>query len=364
MPDRRPERLEALRRELAARELDALVVCSLPNIRYLTGFTGSSALVLVTATAVEFLSDFRYRVQAAKEVGDLARVNTESGGLWQRLIKLLPEHPAVSSLGFEAHVLTANDAARFASEAAKPWRFVPVTELVEAQRQVKSPEEVEAIRRAGAVAADALAATLPAIRAGQTELEIAALLEGALRRCGSEWFPFPTIVASGPRSALPHARTSRRVVSPGDLLLLDFGAIVDGYCSDVTRTCVVGAEPSQRQRELHAAVLEAQSAAIAGMRSGLTGRQADALARDVLAARGLGEAFGHSLGHGIGLEVHEGPRLASTVEEVLPAGVVVTVEPGVYLEGWGGVRIEDDVVLNPGGAERLTEIPSELVRLG
>lgn len=362
--DLRPGRLEALRREIASRGLDALVVSSLPNIRYLTGFTGTSAVVLVTAGVVELISDFRYRVQAAEEVGALARVDTEQGGAWQRLHRKLESHPEVRAVGFEAHVLTAADAARLTGNGARAWQFVPVSEVVETQRQVKSPPEVEAIREAGRLAAEALAATLPLVRAGLNEREIAALLEGALRRAGSEWFPFPTIVASGRRSALPHARTSSRVVAPGDLLLLDFGAVVDGYCSDVTRTYVVGAEPSERQREVHAAVLAAQRAAIAGLRPGLTGRQADALARDVLVAAGLGEAFGHSLGHGIGLEVHEAPRLASTVEEPLTPGVVVTVEPGVYLEGWGGVRIEDDVVLHSGGAELLTEIPSELARLG
>jgi len=213
------------------------------------------------------------------------------------------------------------------------------------------------------VATLALAQTLPQVRAGQTELEIAALLESALRRGGSEWYAFPSIVASGPRAALPHAGTSERVVAPGDWLLLDFGAVVRGYCSDITRTFVVGAAPTDRQREVYALVQRAQRAALDGLRAGLTGRQGDALARDVIAAGGQGEAFGHSLGHGVGLEVHEAPRLAQTAAETLAAGAVVTVEPGVYLEGWGGVRIEDDVVLTGGGATLLTEFPRDLIRL-
>jgi Xaa-Pro aminopeptidase len=361
--DRRFERLEALRRRMAADGLDALAVSSLPNIRYLTGFSGTSALVLVTGGAVEFLSDFRYREQARTEVGDLARIGIESGGLWERLFKRLPDHGGVAVVGYEAHVLTAQEAARL-GDPSRPWAFRPAGELVEAQRTVKAPEEVAAIEAAGAVATEALGEAAAQVRAGQTELEVAALLEGALRRRGSEGHPFPTIVASGPRSALPHARTSGRVIAPGELLLLDFGAMVDGYCSDVTRTFVVGAPGSAEQAEVHALVARAQRAALDGVRAGMTGRQADALARDVIAAAGRGEAFGHSLGHGVGLEVHEAPRLAQTVEETLAPGVVVTVEPGVYLEGWGGVRIEDDVVLAEGGARTLTGYPRDLIQLG
>ena len=348
---------------MAEAGLDALVVASMANIRYLTGFSGSSALVLVTAGAVVFLSDFRYRAQSQAEVGDLARITIEAGGLWDRLLKVLPEHPAMDRVGFEAEHLTARDAERL-SDASRPWRFVSTVDLVESLRAVKAPEEVDAIRRAGAVASDALGQATAQIRPGLTEYEVAALLEGALRRGASEWYAFPTIVASGPRSALPHAHTSGRVVGPGDLLLLDFGAVVDGYCSDVTRTFVVGAEPTAEQAAIYRLVQQAQQAALSGLRSGLTGRQGDALARDVIAAGGQGDAFGHSLGHGVGLEVHEAPRLARMVDDVLPAGAVVTVEPGIYLEGWGGVRIEDDVVLRPGGAELLTEFSRELIRLG
>ncbi len=364
MSDRRAERLEALRRRLAAEGLDGLVVASLPNIRYLTGFSGSSGLLFASGGATVLLTDFRYREQAPAEVGDLARVSTETGGVWERLFKVLPDLPGVQRVGYEAHVLTVRDAERLARNGAKPWTFLPVADVVEAQRAVKAPDEVAAIRAAGAVATRALEAATVGVRAGQTELEIAAVLEGALRRGGSEWYAFPTIVASGPRSALPHARTSGRVVAPGDLLLMDFGAVVDGYCSDLTRTFVVGAEPTARQREIHEVVRRAQGAALAGLRSGLTGRQGDALARDVIAQAGQGEAFGHSLGHGLGLEVHEAPRLAQTAEDPLPASAVVTVEPGIYLEGWGGVRIEDDVILHATGAELLTEFPRELLRLG
>jgi Xaa-Pro aminopeptidase len=361
--DRRTERLEALRGRLRDQQLDALVVSSMPSIRYLTGFSGSSGLLCVTPGAALFCSDFRYREQAAAEIGELASVHIDNGGAWERLFAALPAVLASGTVGFEADHLTAREAARL-SDPSRPWRLAPTTGVVERLRAAKSPEEVETIREAGRVATAALEQIAPQVRAGMTELEVAALLEGALRRGGSEWFPFPTIVASGPRSALPHARTSRRVVAPGDFLLLDFGAVIDGYCSDVTRTFVVGADPTERQREIHGLVQRAQRAALAGLRSGLSGRQADALSRDVIEAAGYGESFGHSLGHGVGLEVHEGPRLARTADDVLEPAAVVTVEPGVYLEGWGGVRIEDDVVLKPTGAELLTEYPRELIRWG
>jgi Xaa-Pro aminopeptidase len=240
---------------------------------------------------------------------------------------------------------------------------VPTTELVERLRMVKSPEEVAAIRAAASLAQDALAEVLPTVRVGQTELEIGAGLEGALRRRGSEWHPFPTIVASGPRSALPHARTSARPVGRGEWLLLDFGAQVDGYCADLTRTVVVGGRADERQRAVHELVRTAQARAVEHVRAGMTGREADALAREVIAARGFGDAFGHSLGHGLGLEVHEAPRLAPTAEAALPPHAVVTVEPGVYLPGWGGVRLEDDVLLGPEGPERLSDGRTELVEL-
>lgn len=226
----------------------------------------------------------------------------------------------------------------------------------------KDAAEIAAIRAAADLAAHAFAATLPAVRPGVTERELAAVLEGELRRRGSEWHPFPTIVASGPRSALPHARTSGRVVGRDEIVLFDFGAQVDGYCADLTRTVVVG-RADDRQRAVYGLVHEAQRAAIGGLRAGLTGREGDALARAVIEAHGFGEAFGHSLGHGLGLEVHEGPRVSKANQEVLPEGAVVTVEPGIYLPGWGGVRLEDDVMLTLEGAELLSDGRTELVEV-
>jgi Xaa-Pro aminopeptidase len=362
MSDRRPERLEALLSRLSRENLDGLVVSYPANIRYLTGFSGTSGLLLVTGRGAVFVTDFRYETQSRDEIGSLARIVIDGTGAWERLLKLVPDSGA-RAVGFEAHVLTVREAERLATDAL-PCHFCPSADLVEGLRAIKAPEEVEAIRAAAALAGDALAETVRQVRAGQTEQEVAAFLEGALRRGGTEGYPFPTIVASGPRSALPHARTGRRVIAPGDLLLLDFGAVVDGYVSDVTRTFVVGTPPDARQREAHALVAGAQRAALNGLRAGLSGRQGDALARDVIEAAGQGHAFGHSLGHGIGLEVHEAPRLARTADQVLPAGAVVTVEPGLYYSGWGGIRLEDDVLLSDTGAQLLTQFPRDLLVLG
>jgi Xaa-Pro aminopeptidase len=345
---------------LEADGLDALLVTHLPNIRYLTGFSGSAGLLLVRPDAAALITDFRYAVQAPAEIGTAAVVEIDQRSVWDRLGRLLAAD-APAALGIESQALTVRDAERIG--ALTRARLVPTTDLVERLRAVKSPEEVAAIRAAADLAQAALAETLPTVRAGLSELEIAAALEGALRRRGSEWHPFPTIVASGPRAALPHARTSPRTVEAGEWVLLDFGAQVDGYCADLTRTVVVGARADERQRTIYELVRTAQRRALDHLRAGLTGREADALARDVIAARGFGDAFGHSLGHGLGLEVHEGPRLAPTADAVLPLHAVVTVEPGIYLPGWGGVRLEDDVHLGADGAELLSDGRTELVEL-
>ena len=359
-PDWRTERQRALRVLLADEGLDGLLVTHLPNIRYLTGFTGSAALLLVRADSALLVTDFRYATQGPQEVGDTARVEVDQASVWHRLLRHLGELP-LSTLGIEAHALTVRDAERLSG--AMRGRIVPTTDLVERLRAVKDPAEVAAIRRAAAVAQDALAEVLPGVRAGRSERDVAAQLEGALRRRGSEWHPFPTIVASGPRSALPHARTSGRTIEAGDWLLLDFGAQIEGYCADLTRTVVVGRKADERQRAIYELVRAAQRRALDHLRPGMTGREGDALAREVIAERGFGHAFGHSVGHGVGLEVHEAPRVAPTAEAPLPLHAVVTVEPGIYLPGWGGVRLEDDVYLGPGGPECLSDNRTELVEL-
>jgi Xaa-Pro aminopeptidase len=358
--DLRPARQEALRAALVREGVDALLVTHLPNVRYLTGFTGSAGLLLVRAADAVLITDFRYATQAPQEAGAAAIVEIDPASVWQRLAKLLAASP-LAVLGIEAHALTVRDADRV--REATRGRVQPTTDLVERLRARKDPGEVAAIRAAASLAQEALAEVLPTVRPGRTELEIGAALEGALRRRGSEWHPFPTIVASGSRAALPHARTSARTVERGEWLLLDFGAQVDGYCADLTRTVLVGARADERQRTVYELVRSAQQRALTNLRPEMTGRDADALAREVIGARGFADAFGHSLGHGLGLEVHEAPRLAPTADAPLPAHAVVTVEPGIYLPGWGGVRLEDDVYLAPQGPECLSDNRTELLEL-
>ena len=361
--DKRAERHAALAALLEAEGLDALLVTSRPNIRYLTGFSGSAGVAVATRGTLLLVTDFRYDEQARQQCGAAARVEIEGTSVWDRLLKELPTLGTLGLIGFEAHALSVKDAERLSSGPGTSWRWKPAGELVERLRVKKDAGEIAAIRAAGALAATGLRDTLAAVRPGQTELEIAGVLEGALRRHGSEAHPFPTIVASGPRSALPHAHTSGRTVAAGEWLLLDFGAVVDGYCADVTRTVVVGARADESQRALYGLVQEAQRRAREGVRAGMTGREADALARDPIEARGFGAAFGHSTGHGVGLEVHEAPRLARTAAEPLPEGAVVTIEPGVYVAGRGGVRIEDDVHLSADGPVLLTDGCTDLLEL-
>ncbi len=357
--DLREARQAGVRALLAAEGVESLLVSHLPNIRYLTGFTGSAGVLLLDPDGAALFTDFRYATQAPAEVGDAADVEIDSASVWERLKHRCADRPD-RTVGFEAHSLTVRDAGRLKKCAR---RTAPVGELVEGLRAVKAPEEVAAIAAAAELASAALAEVLPTVRPGQSELLVASRLEAALRRRGSEWHPFQTIVASGPRSALPHAHTTERVIDAGEFLLIDFGAQVDGYCADLTRTVVVGGRADARQREVYEAVRAAQLRARREIRAGMTGREADALARDLLTARGFGEAFGHSLGHGLGLEVHEAPRLSATAETVLPVGAVVTIEPGLYLPGWGGVRLEDDIVLTAAGPQALSDGRTELVEL-
>jgi Xaa-Pro aminopeptidase len=346
---------------LAGAHVDALVVTSLSNIRWLTGFSGSNALLLVTAKERVLFTDFRYETQAQEEAGAVARVVIEPQSLWSALWKELPKAASLETVGFESAHLLHRDFARLLDPAqGGRWQWRPLTDTVETHRAVKDADEISRIAEAVRCAESALTAVLGRIHSGMSELAICGVLEHALREAGSETAPFEPIVASGPRSALPHARASDRVWAKGELLLLDFGARRHGYVSDMTRVVTAGPADA-RQREVHAVVVEANAVATAAVHAGVTGRDADAAARRYIADAGFGDAFGHSLGHGIGLDVHEAPRLAKTAEAPLPAGAVVTIEPGIYLPGWGGIRVEDDVVVTPSGATVLTQATRSLL---
>jgi Xaa-Pro aminopeptidase len=362
MTDYRARRLSALADGITAAHMDALLVSGAANVRYLSGFSGSSALLVIRPRESLLITDFRYQTQAAEEVGDLARVVIEPQSLWTGLWQHLTTMAGVEVVGFESAHLVHRDFQRLL-EAGSRWQWRPTIDLVEVLRERKDENELAFIREAVDAAERALALTLGHVRAGMTELEVAGELEGALRQSGSDGFPFPSIVASGPNAALPHARPTTRVIERGDFLLIDFGARVEGYCSDVTRTFVMG-KASDEQREIHDVVRLANERATRAVRPGMSGRDADGVARGYIQDRGFGELFGHSLGHGIGLEVHEAPRLARTAEGPLVEGAVVTVEPGIYRPGWGGVRIEDDVHLGATGAQVLTRFTRELIEIG
>jgi Xaa-Pro aminopeptidase len=360
--DARTRRLAALADGLTAAHVDGLLVTSLPNIRYLTGFSGSSALLFVSQRDVVFITDFRYQTQVTEEVGSVARVIIESQSLWTGLWQQLSQLSSLEFIGFEWGHLLHRDFQRLL-EAGARWQWRPMVDLVETLRERKDPDELALIEVANGIAIRALERTLPQLRVGMSELEVAGVLEKALRDEGSEGFPFESIVASGPRSALPHARSTSRRIEAGDFLLLDFGAETKGYCADVTRTFVMG-RAAPEQRAIYDVVRVANETASHRVRVGMSGRDADAIARDYIEQRGYGDLFGHSLGHGLGLEVHEAPRLARTAEGALAEGAVVTIEPGIYRPGWGGVRIEDDVFLGPNGPKILTSFTHELIELG
>lgn len=356
-------RLDKLRSAMGERSLEALLVSHPANCRYLSGFTGSPGTLLVTEGDAYLLTDFRYLEQAAIEapVCRIERVGKRQGETLGRMAR----ENGLERIAFEKDSLTFGGWERL-KEALPEVELVPTRGIVESLRAAKEPAEIEKIEHAVEVAEEAFQAALneirPVLRHGVTEREAAWMIEQEMRGLGATRPSFDLIAASGPNSARPHARPSDRRFQAGDLVVFDLGAVVDGYCSDLTRTAVVG-RPDPRQEEIHDLVLRAQAEAFKGLRAGISGGQADALARRVIADAGKAEAFGHGLGHGVGLEVHEEPRLAEDVEEPLPAGCVVSVEPGVYLGGWGGVRIEDLVVLTEGGCRILGSLDRDLMVL-
>jgi Xaa-Pro aminopeptidase len=354
-------RREALRGRLRALELDALLITDLLNIHYLTGFTGSNAALLVHTEGDEqtvFCTDGRYRTQSARQVPDLRLVIDRSSTL--RLVKDA-DAAGIGRLGFESHVVTVDRHGALV-EIAGADRLVAVSRPVERLRLVKDADEVAALRAACAAADTALAGLLAdgGLRPGRTEREVALDLEARMVGAGASGPSFETIVAAGPNSAVPHHRPTNAELAGGDLVKMDFGARVDGYHSDMTRTVVLG-PPAGWQRDLYDLVAAAQAAGRAALRAGAEVRDVDSAARDIIAVAGHGEEFLHGLGHGVGLQIHEAPALSQLGVGTLAAGMTVTVEPGVYLADRGGVRIEDTLVVGDGEPELLTQTTKEFV---
>jgi len=355
-------RIAKLRDRLRQEKLDWMLIGSPENRRYLSGFTGSFGFLLISQQEALLATDFRYYRQVEEQAPDVSLAKLE-GASMKALASILQQKIADGSrLGFEAEHLTVAlyEQIRSTSEEAE---WVPTQGLVEGLRAVKEPEELEAIRRAVALGDEALESVLPTMRPGMTEREVAWRLESYMREHGASKISFDTIVGSGPNGANPHATVSERPLAVGEPIVIDMGCVLDGYCSDMTRTLVLG-EPDGRFVELYDLVLRAQETAEQGIRAGMTGKEADALARSVIANAGHGEHFGHSLGHGVGLEVHELPFVSARSEAPLAEGMVITVEPGVYIPGWGGIRIEDMAVVRTDGLEVLTACTKDpIVRL-
>jgi Xaa-Pro aminopeptidase len=338
------------------REIDALLVTDLVNLRWVTGFTGSNGAAIVGPGARVFLTDFRYLTQSAEQVPDFEREIVKSD-LLAGVAQAMPA--GVRRLGFDDAHMSVKDHRHLAELLGDAVELVPAGGLVEELRAIKDPEEIAKVSAAARLADDALRAVLARGLVGRTEREVALDLELEQRRLGAEAVSFPPIVAAGEHGALPHASPRDVEIPRGTFVVIDWGCRLDGYCSDCTRTYATG-ELDPRDREIYELVLRAQLAALDAVRPGPTGREVDAVAREIITAAGHGEHFGHGLGHGVGLEVHEGPRLSTTGEAALAAGQVVTVEPGVYVPGAVGVRIEDLVVITDDGHEVLSGLPKEL----
>jgi Xaa-Pro aminopeptidase len=349
-------RADRVAARLAEREADVLLVTDLVNLRYLTGFTGSSAIALVGPDTRRFITDFRYVERARAEVDGFG-LERAPQDFAEVLKDGWPE--GTVRLGFEDQHVSVRRHAQLREALPDRVELVAAGGLVEAERAVKEPAEVEAIRAAAGLADEIYAWVHERGLVGRTEREVALALEEEMRRRGARGPSFPSIVASGDHGALPHAEPRDVEIAPGTLVTLDLGAELDGYCSDCTRTWATG-ELDDDLAAIYELVQRAQETALDAVRPGPTGRELDAVARDLIAAEGHGEHFGHGLGHGVGLEVHEGPRLARSGTDALMAGNVVTVEPGVYVPGRGGVRIEDLVVVTPDGRDVLSATPKAL----
>jgi len=351
------ERRRRIARELGQARLDAMLVSSLANIRYLTGFTGSAGMLLLEPYATVLITDPRYSFQAIEQTDCAVRIARHS--IVAEVARCLAQR-GVRRLGFEPAHLSFD---QYSQLRDKCTHLLPLPGLVERARMVKTESEIDLIRRASAITSEVFSAILPLIRPGVSELDLAAEIEYRMRKLGADGPAFPPIVASGLNSALPHASPSSKILSFNELVLIDMGAELAGYSSDMTRTAWIGSHPEPQIRQMYSAVLEAQQAAIGAVRAGVTAAAIDRAARQSLKAKGLEKAFLHASGHGLGLEIHEPPRLGRPERTKLKSGMAITVEPGVYFKELGGIRIEDTVIVASEGAVILTTANKDFLTL-
>jgi Xaa-Pro aminopeptidase len=352
------DKLTKIRKALQELNLDALLIASPINRRYVSGFTGTAGIVLVSLEEAIFITDFRYTEQAQEQAKGFTVV--EHKKLIEDEVKEQLTRLKVKRLGFEKNHITYATYDRY--NELFDAELVPTSEIVEKIRLIKTPDELTILKKAAEIADAAFEHIQGYIKPGVKEIEVSNELEFFMRRQGATASSFDTIVASGFRSAMPHGVASTKEIQAGELVTLDYGALYNGYVSDITRTVAVG-EISTELRKIYDTVLEAQLRGVNGIKPGMSGIEADALTRDYISEQGYGEYFGHSTGHGIGLEVHEGPGLSFRSEMKLEPGMVVTVEPGIYIPNVGGCRIEDDIVITETGNERLTTSTKELIQL-
>ena len=353
---------ETCKKILQTGKVDALLLTDSANMRYVAGFTGEGYVYISDKQAI-VVTDSRYTIAAKKECPGFAVVEWKSKGYYAALQHAIKED-GVRRLGIEDEVMTVAGKNRLASSLADAGLTeVQTDELglsVTECRQIKTAQEIRFIEEAEAIGDRAFSKLLTVLKAGMTEKQVAAWLEFFMKEEGAEGFSFDTIAASGLNSAMPHAVPTDKKLEEGDFLTMDFGCLYRGYCSDMTRTVVIG-QASDKQREIYETVLRAQETALQGIRPGMTGKEIDALARDVIVDAGYGEYFGHALGHSVGLEIHERPNFSAKEKTVIQPGMVITVEPGIYVEGIGGVRIEDVVIITEDGCENITHSPKELM---
>ncbi len=356
------QRLNHMMAQLTRHEVDAMLVTNLSNVRYLSGFTGSNATLYLSKTKQILITDFRYIEQATAQSPAFEIIDQKGLGSIKTALKCAQEE-GITKLGFEA---AHTSYTTYMALTQSDFTLVPLTGVVEKLREVKTEDELEKLRKAEAIGDIAFSHIVPFIEEnyqnGLTEADIALELERVMRQQGASGVSFSSIVAAGAKSSLPHATPGNETLHVGDFVVMDFGCVYEGYCSDMTRTIVIGA-PTAKHREIYEIVLQAQKAALEAIRPGVKGKAIDAIARDIITKAGYGDYFGHGLGHSVGLDIHENPRFSSAEEQMITEGMVITVEPGIYLPGFGGVRIEDMVVVTSDGYENFTHSPKGLISI-
>lgn len=351
-------RVEKLRKKMQEENLDSFLITSPYNLRYLTNFTGTTGLAVITLEKAFFITDFRYTEQAAAQAQGFEII--KNVGLIFEEVANLVQKEGLRELGFEETTVSFLEYSVL--EEIIDAQLIPISGMIEELREIKDEEEIAIIEKACSIADLAYDHILKMIQPGMTEIEVANQLDFYMRSLGASGVSFETIVASGLRSAMPHGVASKKIIEQGDLITIDFGCYYEGYVSDMTRTFAIG-DPGEQLKEIYQIVLEAQLAVLEVAKPGVTGKQLDAVARDYITKHGYGEAFGHSTGHGIGLEIHEGPNVSVRAEKQFVPGNIITDEPGIYLPGIGGVRIEDDLLITSDGNRVLTHSPKELIIL-